>query len=168
MRESLRAYIRALWSHSKTFASGAIVGAAGIALTIHPLGIPAWVWSLIALASIAWLGFVAFHDLYSRVGSPPKPHLTFSGVDNDQATIVVAIRLVGSSSPVFQHMPVLHDFVRVQVANNPPPGVTGVTALKVYTLVTFREEDGTVALSDMLGRWARRLNAPRPDGSASH
>jgi hypothetical protein len=88
---------------------------------------------------------------------------------------VVAYRPVGSASSAFQNMQVLHDFVRVHVANDPREGMKGVTAQKVYALVTFTEVDTTVALADMLGAAAgaearERAGArrPRPLRSTGH
>jgi hypothetical protein len=63
MRESWAAYRRALWKHSKALVSGTAAGMLGIVLSIHPVAVPAWVWFLIAVASVGWLGFVVFHDV---------------------------------------------------------------------------------------------------------
>lgn len=63
MRESWRAYRKALWNHSKGLISGAIFGALGVALSIHPVALPAWFWFLLALGSLFWVGFLAFHDV---------------------------------------------------------------------------------------------------------
>jgi hypothetical protein len=65
MRGSWRAYRAALWRHSKTLISGAASGLLGIVLSIHPVALPAWFWFLIALASLGWVSFVAFHDVHT-------------------------------------------------------------------------------------------------------
>lgn len=64
MKETRRVYAQALWKHSRAFVSGAATGAVGIAFTIHPFVVPAWVWSLLAIASVIWVNLVAFHDLH--------------------------------------------------------------------------------------------------------
>lgn len=53
-----------------------------------------------------------------------------------------------------QHVNVLHDFVRVSVANDPPPGIVGATAEKVVARVSFIADDGSIPVHQMLGRWA--------------
>jgi hypothetical protein len=62
MRATWRVYWAGLKRHGVQFAGGAFLGALGLAFTIHPIIVPAWFWFLVALASVAWLGFVVFHD----------------------------------------------------------------------------------------------------------
>jgi hypothetical protein len=50
--------------------------------------------------------------------------------------------------------PAPNDFARVQIANEPPPGLRGECAEKVAARITFRTQDGDVLLAGMLGRWA--------------
>jgi hypothetical protein len=69
MRKSWQAYRATIWKHGKALVSGAFAGIVGIALSIYPVVVPAWIWFLVALASVAWLGFVVFHDVYTELAS---------------------------------------------------------------------------------------------------
>jgi hypothetical protein len=86
--------------------------------------------------------------------APTRPYLVFSGVDNSQASVVVGLRQPSGTSYVIHQVEVPHDFVRVNVTNDPPPGVVGATAEKVVARITFTADDGSVPVHEMLGRWA--------------
>jgi hypothetical protein len=85
---------------------------------------------------------------------PTRPYLVFSGVDNSQASVVTGVMRPSGTTLLIQHVNAQHDFVRVNVANDPPAGVVGATAEKVVARITFTADDGSTPVHEMLGRWA--------------
>jgi len=86
--------------------------------------------------------------------APTRPYLVFSGVDNAQASVVTGVLQPTGTTVLMRHVNVLHDFVRVNVANDPPAGIIGGTAEKVVARISFVAEDGATPVHQMLGRWA--------------
>jgi hypothetical protein len=115
--------------------------------------------------------------------NPPRPHLVFRGTQRAPATFVyqsvpfpagvmgpvMSMTATGTGPPgptaggtvsadagptqPIGASPVIHDFVRVFVANDPPAGAVGAVAEKVFANVAFVAVKGDTAL-EMLARWA--------------
>ena len=63
MIDSLAAYLHAVSKHTRALLSGAIAGAFGIAVTIHPFLVPSWLWFGAVGATVVVVQFLAFHEL---------------------------------------------------------------------------------------------------------
>jgi hypothetical protein len=85
---------------------------------------------------------------------PTRPYLVFTGVDNSQASVVTGLLQPTGTSVLVRHVNVQHEFVRVNVANDPPAGAVGAAAEKVVARITFTADDGSMPVHEMLGRWA--------------
>lgn len=69
MRESIVAYARGIWKHGRALLTGALAGAIGIGLTVHPLVVSAWIWFVMAGLAVLRVQFLAFHDLRLQYAS---------------------------------------------------------------------------------------------------
>jgi hypothetical protein len=63
----VRAYLKACFAQTRLLVSGAVAGVVGIAETVHPFAVPAWVWFTIAGALVVVIQFLAFRSVWQQL-----------------------------------------------------------------------------------------------------
>lgn len=145
-----------------------------IAAALWPLSsvrTSAWGFALGLAVTVAILAFFASYRLSQELRGhegQPRPHLRFVSTEVAEAHVItgaVALGLPPRSPLAAQSLsaigpspgsrsPSTSNFVRVQIANDPPAGLRGQRAERVAAHITFAKPDGSVLIDRMLGRWA--------------
>lgn len=95
----------------------------------------------------------AVSERLDEVTAEPQPHLWFAEPEVLPADNIV-LGEVPSSGQKVRFRTGSAVFARVNVVNDRPAGMPGATAQHVAATITFRADDGSHPVNEMLGRWA--------------